>query len=94
MTFDFKTFDHLLMRLKLGVIGDEFFDPKLGRMGGFGWACQQLASVFGDGALGVDLIFLTNELLARDGVDETTTHGCRLILRPSSRWEWLRRVRR
>ncbi len=24
-------------RIKLGIVGDEFFDPALGRMGGFGW---------------------------------------------------------
>lgn len=82
-------------RIKLGVISDEFFDPQLGRMGGFGWACQQLAAVFGvDASLGVELVFLSNELKAIGKQDEVTAHNCRLILRSSHRWAWLRRLRR
>ncbi|MDQ3254146.1 MAG: glycosyltransferase family 4 protein [Acidobacteriota bacterium] len=81
-------------RIKLGVIADEFFDLKLGRMGGFGWATRQVAECFGkDPSLGVDLVFLTGELRAENGQEEAVVHGARLIFRQASRFANLRRVR-
>jgi len=82
-------------RIKLGVLGDEFFDAAVGRMGGFGWACRMLATCFnGDRSLGVDVVFLTGELLATSAGNEINVHGSRLLLRDANRWRLLRRLRR
>ncbi len=35
-------------RIKVGIVANEFFDRRLGRMGGFGWAAAQVASCFRD----------------------------------------------
>ena len=67
--------------LKLGVLANEFFDPELGRLGGFGWATRQLARLYADPAHGVELVFLTGELRPRSGERETRVHETRLILR-------------
>jgi len=32
--------------VKVGIVANEFFDPDLGRMGGFGWAARRAASTF------------------------------------------------
>lgn len=80
-------------RLKVGIVANEFFDEAIGRMGGFGWSVAQVARLFNSRPeLGIDPIFLTGELRARKGKDEVLTHGTRLILRPSSKTEYLRRV--
>lgn len=80
--------------MKLGIVANEFFDETLGRMGGFGWAARRAAEIFRrDPSLGVDPVFLTGELRARDGVRELEAHGTRLILRGPSRLANLRRVR-
>lgn len=33
-------------QLNIGIIANEFFDKRLGRLGGFGWAAQRAAEVF------------------------------------------------
>jgi len=71
-------------RIKLGVLANEFFDPALGRMGGFGWAARQVARCFQDPGLGVDVVYLTGELRAAPGQRETVVHGRRLLLRQPS----------
>src|SRR5262249_45084504 len=64
----------------------------LGRVGGFGWAARQVARVFADPSLGVDLVYLTGELRASAGTPEPVLHGTRLILRQSALRD-LRRAR-
>ena len=32
--------------LRVGIVANEFFDKKIGRLGGFGWAAQRAAEVF------------------------------------------------
>ncbi len=34
--------------LKVGVVASEFFDPKRGRIGGFGWAASRVAKIFNE----------------------------------------------
>ena len=41
-------------RLKLGLLTNELFSQDLGRMGGFGWAVQQVPD-YGDGKTQPDL---------------------------------------
>jgi glycosyltransferase involved in cell wall biosynthesis len=82
-------------KIKLGVVADEFFDPRLSRLGGFGWAARQLAGIFnGDPSLGVELVYVASEIAATPEVQETTVHGSRVILRQPSRWRNARRVLR
>lgn len=81
-------------RLRLGILSDEFFEPSLGRLGGFGWATRQVARLFHeDPALGVDVVLLTNELTCAGSLREVEVHGCRLLLRDPNRWRQLRRLR-
>lgn len=68
-------------QIKLGVLANEFFESSLGRMGGFGWAARQVARIFADPRLGVDVVFLTGELRAGPRQRETLVHGRRLLLR-------------
>ena len=63
-------------------------------MGGFGWAARQVATYFNtDQALGVEIVFLTGELHAAPGRQETLIHGTRLLLRSQKGFEYCRRVR-
>jgi glycosyltransferase involved in cell wall biosynthesis len=81
-------------RLRVGVITDEFMEPSLGRLGGFGWAAGQVAKVFNeDPSLGVDLIYLAAEHRASPGRDYAEAHGTRIVLRQPSRLANLRKVR-
>ena len=78
-------------KLKLGVVANEFFDTSIGRMGGFGWATRQVAKFFNNPDLGVEVVFLSRELLAEEQA-ETRIHGTRLIPRQQSRFEYCRRL--
>jgi glycosyltransferase involved in cell wall biosynthesis len=81
--------------LRLAVITDEFFDPALGRLGGFGWAARQLGRIFNaDASLGVDLVYVAAEHHAERGRTEGQTHGSRVMFRDASRLANLRRIRR
>jgi glycosyltransferase involved in cell wall biosynthesis len=45
--------------MRLGIVADEFFSPAFGRMGGFGWAARQVATLFRTRPhLGIDVVFL------------------------------------
>lgn len=80
--------------IKLGVVANEFFDLRLGRMGGFGWAASQVARCFNeDPSLGVEVVFLTNAFGVGNGRPETTAHGTRLISFDRGRLENFRRLR-
>lgn len=75
-------------RLKVGVVANEFLDASIGRMGGFGWAARQLATVFGpDGQSDTDVVFLSGEHYACDGRNHIDSQGTRLLLRrPRKKW--------
>jgi glycosyltransferase involved in cell wall biosynthesis len=79
--------------VKLGILANEFFDLSLGRLGGFGWAARQVARVFENASLGVDVVFLTGELRAGPDRDETRVHGRRLVLRQGKPITDVRRTR-
>jgi len=81
------------MAIKVGVLANEFFDPTLGRMGGFGWAARQVARCFRDPAHGVEVVFLTGELRADGRRDEVRVDGTRLVLRQGSLAGTVRRTR-
>ena len=78
-------------KIKLGLVANEFFDLSIGRMGGFGWATRQVAKFFKDPKLGVEVVFLSRELVAKDQ-PEILVHGTRLIPRQQSRFEYFRRI--
>ncbi len=80
-------------KIRLGVISNEFFDPSLGRMGGFGWATRQLAHCFNDNPhLGVDLVFLSGDKYARKKRVAPIAHGTRLILRERNTLRYFMRL--
>ncbi|MDT7541861.1 MAG: hypothetical protein QOE33_1765 [Acidobacteriota bacterium] len=80
--------------IKLGIVANEFFDLRLGRMGGFGWAARQVARCFVDEpSLGVEVVFLTNAFGVGNGQPETSVHGTRLVSFNRGRLENLRRLR-
>ena len=78
--------------IRLGVITSEFFDIRLGPMGGFGWAAKQLGQIFReDPSLGVELIYVAG---FAQKTRETQVHGSRLVQREKTRWANLRKIRR
>lgn len=68
--------------IKLGILANEFLDPSIGRVGGFGWAARTAADVFeANPELGVEPVFLSGEHRV-DGERQTTvSNGTRLVLR-------------
>ena len=80
-------------RLRLGVVANEFFDKKTGRMGGFGWATRQVAKCFKTSPeLGVDVVFVSGENIASSGQTESVIHDTRLILKPESKVQRIRQL--
>ena len=80
-------------RLRLGVVANEFFDPALGEMGGFGWAARQVARCFQEAPeRGVDVVFLSRRS-DREAPPERVVHGTRLITRRKRRLDYARRLR-
>jgi len=54
--------------MTVGIVADEFFDPAIGRMGGFGWAARQVANLFNSRpGLGVRVVFLAARVQNRGG---------------------------
>ena len=79
--------------VKLGIVANEFFELSIGRMGGFGWATRQVAKCFNtDPDLGVEVVFLSRELLAAQGQPEIQVHDTRLIQLQQNRFEYCRRI--
>ncbi|SRR6266508_53139 len=71
--------------MKIGVVANEFFDRRLGRMGGFGWAARQVARCFNaDPSLGDRVVLLTNDPHVLAYRSEALVHGARLLhIRPN-----------
>ena len=45
--------------MRLGIVASEFFEPRIGRIGGFGWAARQVARLFRSRPdLGVEVVFI------------------------------------
>jgi glycosyltransferase involved in cell wall biosynthesis len=67
-------------QIKVGIIANEFLNPKLGRLGGFGWAASQAARVFNTKSDGhFQAVFLSGEL-NKSNCPVTDSNGTRLIL--------------
>jgi len=61
--------------MKLGIVANEFFDEKIGRVGGFGWAARQVATFFNSRPdLDVDVVFLAAGIKNRTGASYTRVH--------------------
>jgi glycosyltransferase involved in cell wall biosynthesis len=82
-------------RVRLGLIANEFFDERLGRVGGFGQAARRVAECFNhDPALGVDVVFLSGEHPAAGGLREIRVHDTRMILADFRRLGYYAALRR
>jgi glycosyltransferase involved in cell wall biosynthesis len=81
-------------RLKLGIIANELFSTDVGRMGGFGWAVQQVSRCFAeDPALGIDVVILMGEKRPANAALPHELHGSRVIWRAPSAWQRIRELR-
>lgn len=66
--------------MKLAIVANEFFDEKIGRFGGFGWAARQVATFFNSRPdLGVDVVFFAADIKNRTGARYTRVHDTPLI---------------
>jgi glycosyltransferase involved in cell wall biosynthesis len=83
-----------IKRIKIGILANELFDTGVGRMGGFGWAVQQVSRLFAnDSGLGVDVVIIMAERM-RQGTDvPKEIHGSRVLWRDQSKWTHARRLR-
>ena len=84
-------------RIKIGIVANEFFAPRMGGMGGFGWAARHVANLFDQHPEhGVDAIFL-NRTLARSAMRTNgEVHDIPIITRGSGRlssWKKIRKER-
>ncbi|MDA0265800.1 MAG: glycosyltransferase family 4 protein [Cyanobacteria bacterium] len=80
-------------RLKVGVVANEFFDLKTGRMGGFGWATRQVANCFNHSPeLGVDIVFVAGEGNGTPGQPDPIIHDTRVILRLKNKAQYVRKL--
>ena len=68
--------------LTVGIVADEFLDPALGRLGGFGWAARRFAEVFNRSPeLGVRPVYLSGapHRARRGATKPLTSNGTRLV---------------
>lgn len=76
--------------LKVGIVANEFFDPAIGRVGGFGWAAKTAANLLKHHPLcNVDVRFLTTEEPTESSYGNIILNGIPLI---SANGRRLRRV--
>jgi glycosyltransferase involved in cell wall biosynthesis len=73
-------------RIRLGVIASEFFDPREGPMGGFGWAARMLSQMFDRPSSGAEVVYLASRPPATPRWKENRVHGSQLLLRRASRF--------
>lgn len=73
--------------LRVGIVANEFFDPKIGRVGGFGWAAKKSADLLRKHPLcNVEVSFLTADNIADpsqgrldvDGIPIISVYGSRV----------------
>lgn len=89
-----KTLKSPTGRIKLGIVADEFFDPKIGRMGGFGWAARQVARLFNEHPEhGVEVRFLSRTLHPNGDPSNVKIHNTTLITPEAGRLASVRRLR-
>ncbi|HEX8922785.1 MAG TPA: hypothetical protein VF766_15020, partial [Pyrinomonadaceae bacterium] len=81
-------------RIKLGIVANEFYDLKVGRMGGFGWAARQVANLFNEHPEhGVEVAFLNRTLQLCGDTTKAQVHQTPLITRPKGRLAGIRQLR-
>jgi glycosyltransferase involved in cell wall biosynthesis len=81
-------------RIKLGIVANEFYDLKIGRMGGFGWAARQVANLFNEHPEhGVEVTFLNRTLQLGGDTTNLQVHQTPLLTRPKGRLAGIRQLR-
>lgn len=78
------------MAIKVGIIANEFFDPNLGRMGGFGWLAKAAAEAFAISGE-VEPVFITSEFELP--LMNTSIHGTQVIDRTGGIFYRVNRLR-
>ena len=79
---------------KLGILANELFSTQIGRMGGFGWAVQQLSRCFSQpDECGVEPVLLMGERMRTNESLPTFVHGVRVIWLKNSFPAWAKEVR-
>lgn len=79
---------------RIGILSREFFDPDLGRMGGFGFATRRAAETLRDA--GHEVVLLAGATRGPDGLTDADSRGLRVVfgsgaaLRDLRRWRALR----
>lgn len=66
--------------MRVGVMATEWFDPSVGRVGGFGFAARQTARVTREGR-GDETVFLTGWIRQHDGRTAAPLHDTRIVYR-------------
>lgn len=79
--------------MKVGIVANEFFDPAVGRVGGFGWVARQASLLLRSRNEGrIETVFLTGEITGRG--ETTLACGTRLIYcRKKSPGYWWQLIR-
>lgn len=81
-------------RIKLGIVANEFFDPAIGRMGGFGWLARESARILKEDASDLGSpVYLTGEIKSPQGVIEAQSNGVPIIFAQSDWREYLGSLR-
>lgn len=66
----------MVAMLRIGVVSNEFFDRSLGRMGGFGFAAQQVIRLFTENpSFGIEVVCLPGEILGFPPDEVPRIHG-------------------
>lgn len=71
--------------IRVGIVANEFFDPTLNRIGGFGWAARRAAEAFRSHDAFADPVFMSGEQL-NTNEDSLFLDGIQLLVpRPGAR---------
>lgn len=66
--------------MKLGIVANEYFDPTISRVGGFGFAARQAMGAFRDDpSRGVDVVCLPGRKLPFPDAADARAHGVRAV---------------
>lgn len=80
--------------ITLGLVANEFFDPGVGRLGGFGWAVSRVARLFADDlGLAVTPVIMAGEPVPASAAVSGSLHGVRFLPRTWNAWSDRRRLR-
>ena len=75
--------------MRIGIIANEFFDSRVGTMGGFGWIAAATAkAVINDATGGVAVEFLCGDPAPAGLTGHVASHGVPLHFPPRRRLEW------